>query len=90
MSEMDFSLIAWIKKDQAERREWELKKAKRRHGEDELYMRQVSELALESWGKLKSREKQMVMNLARWRKEGKNFSDGQRSALTALYYKIYY
>lgn len=86
----DFALIAWIKRDQEERQEHQEKMVQVRKDEDELYLRQLKELMTEKWKELKVKERQFVVSMVKFKKEGRNFTDAQRSAISGLFYRKYY
>ena len=85
--DLPFQLLAWIKRDQEERRNHQLKMAKKNYKEDNEFMRLISFL-VRDWAKLKVKEREFICSLARHRDEGKNFSGAQRSAITSLYLRI--
>lgn len=82
--DLPFQLLAWIKRDQEERRNHQLKMAKKNFKEDEEFMRLISFL-VRDWLKLKVKEREFICSLSRWREEGKNFTGAQRSAVTGMY-----
>lgn len=83
-NDIPFQLMAWIKRDQEERRSHQLKMAIRNYKEDEEFMRLISFL-VRDWAKLKVKEKEFVCSLVRHRDEHKNFTGAQRSAITGMY-----
>jgi hypothetical protein len=82
--ELPFQLLAWIKRDQEERRNHQLKMAVKNYKEDEEFMRLISFL-IRDWKDLKVKEREFICSLARHREEGKNFTPAQRSAVTGMY-----
>lgn len=87
-NDIDFTLLAWIKRDQEERLRHQDAMVKRRAEEDELYIKQVKELVTEC--KLSRKEITFMMNMLSHKKEGKNFTPAQRSAITNMFYKKFY
>jgi len=79
-----FQLIAWIKRDQEERRQHQLKMAYQNHKDDAEFMELIGTLIL-NWSKLRIKEKELVLSLIRHREQGMNFTPMQRSAITGMY-----
>ena len=87
MSEqMPYALLNWIKKDQAERIAFALKRAQRNYKEDEQFMDLIAVL-VNKWNKLKTSEKIFIQSLNASHASGKCFSGAQRSAITSLWIK---
>ncbi len=82
--DLPFQLLAWIKRDQEERRQHTLKMAKKNYKDDDEFMRLISFL-VRDWTKLKVKEREFICSLARHHEEGKCFSGAQRSAVTGMY-----
>ena len=82
--EMDFSLIAWIKKEQQEIQEHQQKMALKYSKEDRLYIDMMAKLIPLP---LKTKERIMVFNFLRHKKDGKVITPAQRSCITNLFYK---
>lgn len=82
--DMNFALINWIKKDQEERRQHQAKMVKRNERDDQLYLGLIKELIKLD---IKAKDRQMIANFLRHKKEGKNWSPAQRSVITNIYYK---
>ena len=82
--DIPYQLMAWIKRDQEERRNHALKMAVKNYKEDEEFMRLISFL-VRDWALLKVKEREFVCSLSRHRQEGKNFTLAQRSAVTGMY-----
>lgn len=85
-NEVPFQLMAWIKRQQIEAAEHATKMAIKNYSEDQHYMRLISFL-IRDWRYLKIKERQLVMNFAKWHQEYRCFSTGQRSCITSMCYK---
>jgi len=79
-----FALIAWIKRDQEERREHESKMALKNWKDDEIYLDFIKTIIKLG---LPPREYTMIVNILRHRKDGKNWSPAQKSVIANIYYK---
>jgi hypothetical protein len=85
-NEVPFQLMAWIKRQHAEAAEHATKMAVKNYSEDLHYMRLISFL-IRDWRLLKIKERQLVMNFAKWHQEYRCFTVGQRSCITGMCYK---
>jgi hypothetical protein len=81
---MNPALANWIKQEQKEKEEHAKKMALKNQKDDEVYMNFIKTLIKL---KLTPKEKIMVCNLLRYKKEGHNWSPAQRSVITNIYYK---
>lgn len=88
MSNQDipFQLMAWIKRDQEERRMHAEKMAIKHYKEDDEFMRLISFL-VRDWKVLKVREREFIAGLARQRDAGRIISHAQRGEVTRLWLK---
>jgi hypothetical protein len=84
---MDARLAAWIARDQEERRQHALYMARKNEKDDKLWNKMIVELFRTYGAKLKANDKLILLNFARHKKDGKNFTPAQRSVITNLYYK---
>lgn len=79
-----YGLLAWIKKDQEERRQHQEKMAIRNYKDDQVYMKHLAELVA-SYAKMHVRDRQLLVSMIRWHREGRCFSTKQRSAIASMY-----
>jgi hypothetical protein len=84
--DLPFALIRWIKRQQEEAEQHRLATNARNWREDEQFLRYLSFLARE-WGRLKTRDRQIVASFMAWRKNGRNYTPNQRSTMAALLMK---
>ena len=85
MSEqLPYQLMAWIKKDQEERKQHQEKMALKYAEDDKVFMNLIKTLIKLD---LNSKEKLFICSLLRHKKQGKNWSPGQKSAIANLFYK---
>ena len=82
--EADFTLLAWVKRDQLERAEHQAKQVVKSANDDELFTRMLQTLVKLG---LKPKDQVFALNLVRHKSEGKNYTPAQRSAITSLFYK---
>lgn len=83
-TDIPFQLMAWIKRDQEERRAHNEKMVIKHYKEDEEFMRLISFL-VRDWKKLKVKEREIIAGLARQRDAGKNITPAQRSMITGMW-----
>ena len=84
-----FILLAWLKKQREKddkHRQYRAYKAKE---EDVIYVNMITE-TVKKWHQIRSQDKIMLCNFARWKNDGRNFTPPQRSVITQIYYKIKY
>ena len=82
--ELPFQLMAWIKKEQKDKEEHAAKMALKNAKDDEVYTNMLATLIKL---KLKLKDMQLVMSMLEYKSPGKNYSPGQRSCITGMYYK---
>lgn len=88
-SELPFQLMAWIKREQEERRQHTQKMAVRNFADDAAFMEYV-QILVDNWKILSVKDKLMLNGIAKHRGEGRCLSRPQRSAVIALYLKHAY
>ena len=81
---LPFALIAWIKREQAKTEAHRVYMLKKNAKDDEQYEFYLFAVTTRYWS-LKSFEKNMVTNFAKWKNNGKLFTVKQRSAIGAMY-----
>jgi len=84
MDDNNFALFAWIKKDQEERRRHTEKMALKYAEDDKHYLNLIGVLVKL---KLSNKEKIFLNSLLSHKKDGRNWSNAQRSAIAGMYYK---
>lgn len=86
MSDQDlpFQLIAWIKREQLKDLNHQEYMVRKNQKDDLLYLDMIKTIFK---FKLSTKEHIMIVNMLRSKKEGKNWSIGQRSVITGIYYK---
>jgi hypothetical protein len=80
----DFALMAWIKRDQAEKEEHAEKMAVKNQKDDLQYLELLKDCFKR---KLSKKEYIMCCNMLRYKATGKNFSPAQRSVIASIAYK---
>jgi hypothetical protein len=82
MSDNNYALIAWIKKQQEKEQAHREKNVIKRNEDDGLYLEMIGMIL----HKVNHKQQIILLNLARAKMEGKNLTDGQRSFITGLFY----
>jgi cell division FtsZ-interacting protein ZapD len=82
--ELPFALLAWIKRQQEEKRQHAEYMVKRSAKDDEHYLKLMIELITKL--SMTTRERITVTSLLQAKHDGKNLSTGQKSLIAGMYY----
>lgn len=82
--QLPFALLAWIKRQQEEKRLHAEYMVKRNAKDDEYYLQLMIELITEL--KMTLKERTLVTSLIQTKRDGKNLTTGQKSLIAGMYY----
>lgn len=86
--ELPFALRKYIVDQQAkDKTHAERMVAKRAQQDEELKLMLVN-IVKKRWTKLSGAERTMLLNLLKWKQEGRNFTNNQRDVITSHYLKL--
>lgn len=87
MSDNNFALIAWIKREQEEKAAHQAKMVVKNYKEDKEFLNLVKAI-VKSWKLIKVQERIFVTNMVKHHEEGLNLTVRQRSELTRIWLKV--